>query len=223
MAKVTIIKPEKGEGRYPTPETRRIYPTRALLWKYYLTVFFVWFIATIGIVFLGWFILLVKEEPIPANFQNAFTMIYWIISIIIVIPSLFLLPLYVNRMEFIVHGDEVIVKKGLLNKTVKYCPYRTVTNISTTAGPLDRLFGIGCVNIQTAGKGAATGPEEKLEGLPLYHEIRDYILRQLRIYHRTVFRSEVSTPTETPVDLLSIQRETITELRKIKQLLRKKI
>ena len=220
MAKVTIIKPEEGEGTYPTPETRRIYPTRALLWKYYLTVFFVWLIVSMAIAFLGWFILLVKDEPIPVNFQNVFTMFYWIISIVIIVPSIILLPLYVNRMEFIVHGDEVIVKKGLINKTVKFCPYRTVTNISTTAGPLDRLFGIGCVNIQTAGKGAASGPEEKLEGLPLYHEIRDYILRQLRIYHRTVLGSG---PTEITEDLSRIQRETITELQKIKELLRKKI
>ncbi|MFX1507684.1 MAG: hypothetical protein ACFFDC_16480, partial [Promethearchaeota archaeon] len=69
----------------------------------------------------------------------------------------------------------------------------------------------------TAGKGAATGPEEKLEGLPLYHEIRDYILRQLRIYHTTVSGSKVSADTET--DLINIQREIITELREIKQLL----
>ncbi|MFW9905459.1 MAG: PH domain-containing protein [Candidatus Thorarchaeota archaeon] len=217
MAKVTIIKPEEGEGTYPTPETRRIYPIRALLWKYYLTVLFIWIIVTAAIAFLWWFILLVKDEPIPQNFQNTFTLFYWIISIIIIIPSLILLPLYVNGMEFVVHGNEVIVKKGLLNKTVKYCPYRTVTNISTTAGPLDRLFGIGCVNIQTAGKGAAAGPEEKLEGLLLYHEIRDYILRQLRIYYTTVSGRKDSEP-----DLVNIQRETITELREIKQLLRNK-
>ena len=220
MAKVTIIKPEKGEGKYPTPETRRIFPTRALLWKYYLTTACIWIIVTAATVILWWFIQFVKDEPEPPNFQDTYTIFYWILSIVIIIPSLILLPFYVNRMEFVVHGDEVIVKKGLLNKTVKYCPYRTVTNISTTAGPLDRLFGIGCVNIETAGKGAGTGPEEKLEGLPLYHEIRDYILRQLRIYHTTVSGSKVSKSTET--DLLNIQRETIKELREIKLLLRNK-
>ncbi|MFX1508294.1 MAG: hypothetical protein ACFFDC_19605, partial [Promethearchaeota archaeon] len=120
MAKVTIIKPEKGEGKYPTPETRRIFPTRALLWKYYLTVFCIWIVVTVAIIFLWWFILLVKDDPVPTNFQNLFTVFYWVISIVIVIPSLILLPFYVNRMEFVVHGDEVIVKKGLLNKTVKY-------------------------------------------------------------------------------------------------------
>ena len=223
MAKVTIIKPEKGEGTYPTPETRRIFPTRALLWKYYLTVFCIWIIATAAFVLLWWFIQFVKDEPLPPYFQDTYTLFYWVLSIAITVPSLLLLPLYVNRMEFIVHGDEVIVKKGLLNKTVKYCPYRTVTNISTTAGPLDRLFGIGCVDIQTAGKSATTGPEEKLEGLPLYHEIRDYILRQLRIYHRTVLGSDVSTQTGTSEDLSRIRKETINELREIKELLRKKI
>jgi membrane protein YdbS with pleckstrin-like domain len=123
-------------------------------------------------------------------------------------------------MEFIVHGNEVIVKKGLINKTVKYCPYRTVTNISTTAGLLDRFFGIGCVNVQTAGKGGTTGPEEKLEGLPLYHEIRDYILRQLRMYHAGVSGGKV--PTHKEKDQLLVQREMINELREIKQIFKQK-
>ncbi|UCG02799.1 MAG: PH domain-containing protein [Candidatus Heimdallarchaeota archaeon] len=217
MSQVKII---KGEGTYPTPEVRRIYPTRALLWKYYLTVFLIWVFVSIGFILLGWFIQFVADEPKPANFEIVFTVIYWAISFATILPSLILLPLYVNRMEFIVHGNEVIVKKGLVNRTIKYCPYRTVTNISTTAGPLDRLLGIGCVNIQTAGKGGATGPEEKLEGLPLYHEIRDYILRQLRIYYRAVSGSEVPTHDET--DLSTVQREMVNELRDIKRLLKNK-
>jgi hypothetical protein len=122
-------------------------------------------------------------------------------------------------MEFIVHGDEVVVKKGLFNKTIKYCPFRTVTNISTTAGPLDRLFGIGCVNIETAGKSkAATGPEEKLEGLVLYHEIRDYILTQLRTYGPSKGRGVISVASK---DLQMLQKETLSELKEIKQILRK--
>ncbi|MFX1286453.1 MAG: PH domain-containing protein [Promethearchaeota archaeon] len=220
MNQKSQVKIIKGEGTFPTPEVRRIYPTRALLWKYYLTVFLVWISVSLGFVLLGWFIEFVAEEPRPANFQNVFTIIYWVVSIAIILPSIIMLPLYVNRMEFIVHGNEVIVKKGLINKTVKYCPYRTVTNISTTAGPLDRLFGIGCVNVQTAGKGGATGPEEKLEGLPLYHEIRDYILRQLRIYHSVISGREVPNHNET--DLTTIQREMINELKAIKQLLKNK-
>ncbi len=220
MTRVTIIKPEKGEGTFPTPEARRIYPTRALLWKYYLTVFFVWAAFSIGFISLWWFIQFVADEPKPTNFQNIFTIFYWGASITIIVPSVILLPLYVRRMEFIVHGNEVIVKKGLINKTVKYCPYRTVTNISTRAGPFDRLFGIGNVFIQTAGKGGATGPEEKLEGLPLYHEIRDYILRQLRIYHRSILGGEVPSHKET--DLLTVQREMINELREIKRLFKQK-
>ncbi|MFX0014470.1 MAG: PH domain-containing protein [Promethearchaeota archaeon] len=218
MNETSQVKIIKGEGTYPTPEVRRIYPSRALLWKFYLTTFLIWIIVSIGFILLGWFVQFVMDEPKPTNFQNLFIMIYWAISIAIILPSIILLPLYVNRMEYIVHGNEVIVKKGLINKTVKYCPYRTVTNISTTAGPFDRLFGIGCVNIQTAGKGGATGPEEKLEGLPLYHEIRDYILRQLRIYYTAISGELIPTAKET--DLLTIQREIINELREIKQLLK---
>ncbi|MHA2247928.1 MAG: PH domain-containing protein, partial [Candidatus Hodarchaeales archaeon] len=169
---------------------------------------------------LRWFILFVEDDPPPANVLNILYLIFWGVSIIFFILVAILLPLYVRAMEFIVHGNEVIVKKGLINKTVKYCPYRTVTNISTTAGLLDRFFGIGCVNVQTAGKGGTTGPEEKLEGLPLYHEIRDYILRQLRMYHAGVSGGKV--PTHKEKDQLLVQREMINELREIKQIFKQK-
>lgn len=225
MARITIIKPEEGEGRFPTPEVRKIYPARKLVWKFYFTAFLIWAGVSFGIfLFIAFIRFVVSIDPDPSDMppfflENLFGLIFWGITILAFLPVLLLIPMYVNSMEFIVHGDEVVVKKGIVNKTVKYCPYRTVTNISTNAGPLDRLFGIGCVNIETAGKsGTSTSPEEKFEGLPLYHEIRDYILRQLRVYYSTISTSP--RPDERG-DVSPLQREIINELREIRSLLKK--
>ena len=95
--------------------------------------------------------------------------------------------IYVKQMVFIVHGSEIVVKKGLINKTEKHVPYRTVTHISMRAGPFDRLFNIGTVEIQNAGGSTSSlepMAEEKLEGLIIYREVRDYILTQLRLFQR---------------------------------------
>ncbi|NIO19455.1 MAG: PH domain-containing protein, partial [Candidatus Aenigmarchaeota archaeon] len=91
---------------------------------------------------------------------------------------------------------EIYVKKGLINITRKHVPFRTVTNISSRAGPFDRLFGIGTVEIETAGysgpkSGAFSGPEEKIEGIVFYEEVRDFILAELR-----KFRAPYTTTTE---------------------------
>ncbi|MHA2227211.1 MAG: PH domain-containing protein [Candidatus Hodarchaeales archaeon] len=221
MNQVTIIRPEKGEGTFPTPEVRIITPSKVLIWKFYFTAFLVWICIGIGLfTIFGFFNFIDTIDSSPSDissffFGNFFFLVFWGLSILVSILIAVLIPIYVNSMEFIVHGDEVVVKKGIINKTVKFCPYRTVTNISTTAGPLDRLFGIGCVNIQTAGKsGTSTAPEEKFEGLPLYHEIRDYILRQLRVYHKGISSGAVTD--DQIVSSHKIKGEIIHELREIK-------
>lgn len=225
MLNDTKVRVIRGDGKIPPPTVRKIYPTKALLWKFYFTAFVVWAVIGLGLIFLLQFIIFMdgldSSNGFPAEFLDVAWLLFWAASIFIGIPVLILLPFYVNSMEFTVHGDEVVVTKGLLNRTVKYCPFRTVTNISTRAGPFDRLFGIGCVFVQTAGKsGQQTGPEERLEGLPLYEEIRDYILKQLRAYTHP---GQVKTPTEVlSIDKLTFYQEYLTELREIKEILKEK-
>lgn len=216
-SKLTVI---KGEGRYPEPEPRRIYPSRLLIIKYYLYIVIGWIGIPLCFMVFVWFINTVDEDPIPEFFQSLPFLIFVGYALLLILPSVILIPVYVKTMEFIVHGDEIIVNKGIINRTAKYCPFRTITNISTTAGPFDRLLGIGCVDIETAGKSAAsTGPEEKLEGLPLFREIRDYILDQLRIYEPGKNRKNnymISLKkTET-------ENQIINELKEVKSLLIKK-
>ncbi len=215
---ITLI---KGDGSFPPPLTRRILPDKALLWKYYFKSFLVWLII-LGALFLSFlfigFISSTKGSNSPFNlpeFQFQVLLAFIICTIIFSPIVLFLIGLYIRSMEFIVHGDEIIVKKGLINKTIKYCPFRTITNISTQVGVFDRLFEIGCINIQTAGLSGPMGaPEEKLEGLRVYQEIREYILSQLRV---------VSIPSGDQLSLVSDQSKdtfyqaVLHELRGIKR------
>ncbi|MFX0090113.1 MAG: PH domain-containing protein, partial [Promethearchaeota archaeon] len=137
-----------------------------------------------------------------------------------------------NRIEYSVITEageampEIYVKKGLLNVTRKHVPFRTITNISSRAGALDRLFGIGTVEIQTAGFSGPKsrgGPEEKIEGVVFYEEVRDFILAELR-----KFRAPYTTTTEVvqPHEGEVLQREYVDSemlgiLREIRDILRK--
>jgi membrane protein YdbS with pleckstrin-like domain len=123
----------------------------------------------------------------------------WIFNAIWFFPTLIVIHKYVERMEYSVISEsgesmpEVYVQKGFFHITKKHVPFRTITNISTKAGPLDRLFGIGSVNIETAGfSGQKKEPEEKLEGIEFYEEVRDFILQEIRR-----FRTPYTTGTET--------------------------
>ncbi|MGY5861211.1 MAG: PH domain-containing protein [Candidatus Thorarchaeota archaeon] len=129
---------------------------------------------------------------------------YWILTMIWLIPALVWTHLYVRGIEYSLvaySGEtmpEVFQKKGIITIVRKHVPFRSITNISTRAGLLDRLFGIGVVRIETAGQsdGAqyqglfvgllhqlSKGPgEQRIEGITFYEEARNFILKELRIF-----------------------------------------
>ena len=224
MNEVKII---KGSDNPPPPgKPRIIRPSKNLLWKNYLLYVIVFFIftAALMIIFGGFGLWLgseISESQREVLFQAFFWMgvIYLAIWFVITILYGVGMHLYVKSMLFIVHGHEIVVHKGIINKSEKHVPYRTVTNINMKTGPFDRLFGIGTIEIQTAGgKGYSLDEtaEEKLEGIKVYREVRDYILTQLRQF-QAAFGTVVSEVEEKPIK--SIPHQMLTELKEIKILM----
>ncbi|MHA1907842.1 MAG: PH domain-containing protein [Candidatus Thorarchaeota archaeon] len=138
---------------------------------------------------------------------------------IIFLPMLIIYPIYIRTFEYSViskSGDtmpEIYVQKGIVTRTKKHVPFRTITNIASRAGPLDRLFGIGNIEIHTAGQSGGSqysqgGPEEKLEGIVFYEEVRDFVLNELR-----KFRTPYVTGTEipSPDDFLAPSSDSIDD------------
>ncbi|MHA1917323.1 MAG: PH domain-containing protein [Candidatus Ranarchaeia archaeon] len=131
------------------------------------------------------------------------------------IPYFVVTPFYVNRIEYSIRSEaggalpEIYVRKGIINVTKKHVPFRTITNISTRTGIFDRMFGLGNINIETAGFSAQKmGPEEKLEGIEFYKEVRDFILQELR-----KFRSGYTTTTENPVTDKNLEQTPDSEFK----------
>lgn len=159
--------------------------------------------------------------PIFSNWLMVGNLAWWI-------PAQILTPIYVNSIEYSVISEtgesmpEIYVKKGIITVTRKHVPFRTITNIASNIGPFDRLFGVGNVSIETAGYSGSsqTGPEERLEGIIFYEEVRDFILQELR-----KFRSPYVTttePDEGPVPRgPGLDDEILITLREIRDLLKK--
>ena len=163
---------------------------------------------------------------VPLNFW------FWVITLSVLIPYLIVYPIYIRSFEYSVLGKsgetmpEIYVKKGLINITRKHVPFRTITNIQSVAGPFDRLFGIGSIEVETAGGSgsALQSAEEKLEGLTFYEELRDFILMELRKFKDPyVTGTEVVHPEEEPVPRVedSLEDEILLVLREIRDLLKK--
>ena len=126
---------------------------------------------------------------------------------------------YVNSLQYEIHEDEVIVRGGIITKSVKHVPFRTVTNLRTSQGPFDRLFGLGTLDIQTAGMSGQTGAEEKLSGLPNFVEIYDQVAQALRRYRQAM--GPTASEDEPVMNAEASLQAILQELRAIRSSLEK--
>ena len=215
----------KGEPFYPVSAFRN------KLFLYIITTFVV---VTGSILALGViidFFIRLDDDPTDDGFGRwlaaaAQDLIVWylIISVISMLLAAILTIYYVRYIEYSIEETEVIVKKGIINRTIKHVPFRTITNVSSRYGIFDRIFGIGTCEIETAGKsGQQTGPEEKIEGIRNFREVRDVVLEELRKF-RTQYATttEPIQPVEDSLGDLVYQREVLDELREIKKVLSEK-
>ncbi|MHA1330779.1 MAG: PH domain-containing protein [Candidatus Hodarchaeales archaeon] len=188
---------------------------------------------SVGIITLFAFIGAIADNKESSDFNrwivsNGSSLLAWYLFfclIMLIITSIAIIY-YVQAIEYEINDREIIVRKGLINKEEKHIPFRTITNVSSRYGIYDRIFGIGTVEIETAGKsGQQMGPEAKIEGIENFIKIRDVILENLR-----KFRGQYATTTEqnTPSgelakdnNYLTYQKAILTELKEIKNLLAK--
>ncbi len=147
-------------------------PSKKLLVKYNLGVGLVFLIFILPFVFLGF---------IP-GLGWTYVWVFLIANVLWLVPTYALLPTYYRSIAYELTAEEIVVRVGIVTKTVKTVPYRTVTNIEVKRGFLDRLLGIGGIAIHTAGYSAQGGPEIRLSGLEDCDGAHSDILAALRRY-----------------------------------------
>lgn len=229
---VKVIKPPMEHimsGRVFRPS--KIF-THKLWTKAIVISIILWIFAIQGLYGLSWFLSVVEPQDYPESTilwdQWSNPIIKWglILNLVWLIPILIGIPYYVRSIEYSVKAEtgeampEVYVKKGIFTISRNHVPFRTITNISSKAGIFDRFFGIGSVQVETAGYSGQEqrGPEEILEGIVFYEEVRDYILTELR-----KVRGPYVTTTELPLDENKGIRseEILITLQEIRDLLKK--
>ncbi len=111
------------------------------------------------------------------------TQVFLLVDLAFWFSAMVLTGFYYRSLSYEIHDDEVIVHVGIVTKSVKHVPFRTVTNVKFKRGILDRfVFNIGTLNIQTAGMSGTTGAEESLVGLENVQELYDIVANRLRLF-----------------------------------------
>lgn len=150
---------------------------------------------------------------------------YLLIPLIIVLAFLsflaYWIPKYYGSISYTLKEDEVMVERGVWWKMKHVVPYARVMSVDIIQGPMSRRFGIGSVQVHTAGytgrMGGAAGPgvrgaEASIWGVPNFVEIRDAIIGLVR--GRPLF----GMPRATAPDIGS---EMLKELKKIRKAVEK--
>ncbi|HNT73567.1 MAG TPA: PH domain-containing protein [Anaerolineae bacterium] len=139
-------------------------------------------------------------------------LLWWVPTMLVIVP-------YYRSLRYEIHADEIIVRQGILTKSVKHVPYRTVTNLTVKQGPFDRWFGLGSLDIQTAGLSTSSGePEQKLVGLPNAQEVYELVVAALGRFRNAMpptMGEEVDAASPANYDAL------LAEVRAIRRLMEK--
>lgn len=147
----------------------------------------------------------------------------WVPTLVWVFPSLavtcfiaYWIPKYYHSISYTLSEDEVIVERGVWWRLKHVVPYARVMSVDAIQGPISRHFGVGTVDVFTAGytgRGGTAGPwtrraEASILCVPNFLELRDKILGLVR--GRPLF----ATPTARDVGT-----EILGELGQIRRLL----
>jgi len=142
-----------------------------------------------------------------------------VINIIWLVPALLVIPPYYRSLQYEIHDDEVIVRAGVITKSIKHVPFRTVTNLQVKQGPFDRLFGIGTLDIQTAGMSGQSGAEESLGGLSNFQEVYDQVAVAVRRFRGAMAPTQAEEE-RAPVDKQALAA-ILDEVRAIRRAMEK--
>lgn len=164
-------------------ETHVFTPSSAYLSKMWTFMTVIAVLAMVSAFGLAW---LIEKDDGPGA-ASTLIVVFLVLDAAWYLPGLVLAAPYYRSLRYEILDDEVIVHVGIWTKSVKHVPYRTVTNIKINRDILDRwFFGLGSLNVQTAGMSGKTGAEESLVGLPNVQEVYEIVSARLRRYRKAM-------------------------------------
>ncbi|NOX97718.1 MAG: PH domain-containing protein [Nitrospirae bacterium] len=176
--------------------------------------------------FIGWGILFVLGLVLGVVLLLTVDKLFFGLCLVgwLIFMSLILLwiPAFYKSLEYIIDSDSVKMRQGVFWRKRVTVPYAKITNIDVTQGPVQRMFNIGTIHIQTAGAGGPQGAhaELKLVGVRDLDGLKDAIMERVRGY-------TISRPEETRKEIAEesdskIFKHILKELTAIREVLEKR-
>ncbi len=177
--------------------------------------------------FITWVIVFVIGTPlwiVAPFFEREIVIFFGVILfvwIVIMILTAIWIPAAFRALEYTIDDDGVKMHGGVVWKKYITVPYSKITNVDITRGPLQRLYNIGTIHVQTAGASGKQGEkaELKLAGIRDLEKVREVIIENIKDLNYPVsgrLKKELPSGGET------FSRDILNELRDIKDILKEK-
>ncbi len=172
----------------------------------------------IGLVVLLALLLATREQ---ASIVLGFVLVGFLVVMFLI---LLWVPVYYESLEYVIDAEAVRSKGGVFWKKYVTIPFRMITHVDITQGPLERALNIGTIHVQTAGAGGpeASKAELKLTGMRELEQVKESVMERMRDC-RTPSQppGPVSKPAESP-DASQVLVRMLEELEAIRGLLEKR-
>jgi len=112
-----------------------------------------------------------------------FGIILWA-ELIIMLLTLIWIPAFYASLQYVIDDDTVKAQGGVLWKRYVTIPFTKITNLDITQGPVQRIFGIGTIHVQTAGASGqqATRAELRMLGVSNLQEVKERIMERIKAF-----------------------------------------
>ena len=139
---------------------------------------------------------------------------------VIMVPIRFWISAYWRSISYTVDGKHVRSAYGVFWRHRVAVPYEKITNVDTSQGPLQRLYGVGTVDVQTAGASLSAEAELRLWGVKDMEEVKETILGRVRSRTGELPAAEAASPEATGET--AALGDILDELRAIRRTLEKR-
>ncbi len=195
-------------------KTRTIKPDSKYLFRMRLVATLVALAIVVGALLMGVLLGVTGEMRLRGvlvflSVNLVLNVLWWLVAMILSEP-------YYRSLRYEIQDDEVVVNVGIWTKSVKHVPYRTVTNMQVKRDVVDRLLGIGTLNIQTAGMSGQKGAEERLVGLSNVQEVYESVAGELRRFRGGMAPTQAEVEEEPAAALPGALGEILAEVRAIR-------
>tara|TARA_B100000029_G_scaffold229323_1_gene226867 strand:+ start:2068 stop:2661 length:594 start_codon:yes stop_codon:yes gene_type:complete len=160
---------------------KELYPDK-LFFKKHLIILVIGSVLLFALAVPFFQIIISDKEGIETS-KFAFN-IFIYVYVAFVFSYLLLAKIWIQNLKYIVKDNSITLFKGILTKTESNILYEKVTDFKLHRGLIDRLLGIGSVQIQTAGQSSTAGQYEGvLSGLLDYKNIHECLSKQIMKGH----------------------------------------